>query len=153
MHSGRHEPGLEQQQQRQRTPSPLSLLPTNLLEQVFKWLLATSVEVAAAGKDPNRLSVRAACRWLRDALDSCNTHLVLSGTAAVAGLKGSAQRRSYHALLQRLIARASSLNNLRIKDWKKSHELLKLGVPWGRLKKLDLSEWQGARICTPLHEI
>ena len=140
-HAGRHQPGFKQQsqQQRQCSPSPLSLLPTDLLEQVFKWILSTSVEAAA---DPNRLSVRAACHWLRDALDGWNTHLVLSGTAAVAGSKGSAQRRSYHALLQRLIARTSSLNSLCIMDWENSRELLKLPVPWGRLKKLDLSEWQ-----------
>ena len=136
-HAGRHQPGLEQQQQQQqRTPSPLSLLPTDLLGQVFQWIPATGIE--GARKDPSRLSVRAACRWLRDAFDSCNTHLVLVGAAA-AGSKDSAQRRSYHALLQRLIARTSSLSSLRFKSWENARALLNLPVPWGRLKKLDLS--------------
>ena len=91
--------------------------------------------------DPRKLSARAACRWLRDAFDSCNTHLVLVGAEA-AGSKDSAQRRSYHVLLQRLVARTSSLSSLRIKDWENGRELLKLPVQWDRLKKLDLSTLQ-----------
>ena len=137
VNAGRHQPGLEQSQQRQeqRTPSPLSLLPIDLLGQV---LPAPSVK--GARRDPNRLSVRAACRWLRDAFDSCNTHLVLVG-AAEAGFKDSAQRQSFLVLLQRLIARTSSLHSLHIKDWDNSRELLKLPVPWGQLRVLDLSGW------------
>ena len=91
-----------------------------------------------AEPDSSRLSARSACRWLRDAFDSCNTHLVLVG-AAEAGSKGSTQRRSYHALLQHLIARTSSLSSLRVKRWENGRELLKLPVPWGQLKKLDLA--------------
>ena len=88
---------------------------------------------------PSKLPARASCRWLRDAFDSCNTHLKLVGAAA-ARAKSSAQRRSYHELLQRLVARTSSLSSLRIMDWDNSRELLKLPVPWGRIKKLDLSD-------------
>ena len=52
--------------------------------------------------DPSsRLAARAACRWLRDAYDSCNTHLELV-EVAVAGEKGKTLRQSYHAL-RRLI--------------------------------------------------
>ena len=140
IHAGRYQPGIKQcqkQKQQQRTLSPLSLLPIDLLGQVFQWIPATGIE--GARKDPSRLSVRAACRWLRDAFDSCNTHLVLVGAAAAEESKGSSQRRSYHALLQRLIARTSSLTSLRIKGWETGRELFKLHVPWGRLKKLDLS--------------
>ena len=135
MHAGRRQPGLEQQQQQQRqcTPRSLSLLPIDMFGQVFQWF--------PARKDPNQLSVRSACRWLRDAFDSCNTRLHLVGAAA-AESKGSAQRRSYHALLQRLIARTSSLSSLSIKGWENGRELLKLPVPWGRLKTLDLSNLQ-----------
>ena len=139
MHAGRHQSGLKKQQQQQCSPSPLSLLPIDMLGQVFQWIPATGME--AARKDPNQLSVRAACRWLRDAFDSCNTHLthlVLVGAAAAAS-KASAQRWSYHALLQRLIARTSCLSSLSIEGWENGRELIKLPVPWGRLKKLDLS--------------
>ena len=136
-HAGRHQLGLKQQQQpEQRTPSPFSLLPNDLLGQVLEMIPAPNVK--SAETDPSSLSARAACRWLRDAFDSCNAHLVLVGAAA-AGSKDSAQRRSYHALLQRLIARTSSLSSLSIKDWENGRELLKLSVPWGRLKELDLS--------------
>ena len=148
-HAGRQtRPKQQHQEQEQRTPSPLSLLPTDLLGQVLERIQASSV--ARAATDPSRLSARTACRWLRDAYDSCNTHLVLVGAAATAGSKGSAaerrkgsaQRRSYHALLQRLIARTSSLSSLRIKDWENSRELLKLPVAWGQIKVLDLSGLQ-----------
>ena len=155
VNAGRHPAGLEQpwQRQEQRTPCPLSLLPRlkqqqeqhslcplsllpiDLLGQVFP-----APDVEGARKDPNRLAARAACRWLRDAFDSCNTHLELAG-AAEAGAKGKTQRRSYRALLQRLIARTTSLSSLHIKDWDNSRKLPKLHVPWGRLKKLDLSGW------------
>ena len=140
MHAGRHQPGLKQQpqQQEQRTPCPLSLLPIDLLGEMFP-----TPNVEGARKDPNRLSVRLASRWLRDAFDSCNTHLTLVG-AARAESKGSAQRRSYHALLQCLIARTSSLSSLHIKDWDNNRELLKLPVPWVQLKELDLS---GSEYC------
>ena len=145
--AGRHTSGLQQQQQQQsglRTPCPLSLLPIDLLGQVFP-APSMQIYVEGARKDPNRLAARAACRWLRDAYDSCNTHLELVG-AAEAGVKGKTQRLSYHALLQRLIARTSSLSSLHVKDWDNSRKynsrkLLKLPVPWGRLKKLDLSGW------------
>ena len=139
MHAGRHQPGFKQQQEEQSTPSPLSLLPTDLLGQVFKRFPAATYSAEEPRTDPSSLSARATCRWLRDAFDSCNTHLMLVGSAA-AGSKDSAQRRSYHALLERLIARTSSLSSLRIKDWENGRELLKLPVPWGRLKQLDLSE-------------
>ena len=133
-HAGCRQPGIQQQEL--RTPSPFSLLPNELLGQVFEMIPAPNVEIAEM--DPSTLSARAACRWLRDAFDSCNTHLVLVGAAA-AGFKGSAQHQSYHALLRRLIARTSSLSSLSIKDWENGRELLKLSVPWGRLKELDLS--------------
>ena len=135
VNAGRHPAGLEQSQQRQeqRTPCPFSLLPNDLLGHVFP-----APDVKGARRDPNRLSVRAACRWLRDAFDSCNTHLTLVG-AAEAGAKGKTQRRSHHALLQRLITRTSSLSSLCITAWTKSRELLKLSVPWGQLRVLDLS--------------
>ena len=134
MHAGHHQPGIEQQHE-QCTPCHLSLLPIDMLGQLFERIPATCIE--AARKDPNRLSVRAACRWLRDAFDSCNTHLVLEGAAA-AGMRESAQRRSYPELLQRLIARTSSLSSLSIESWENGRVLLKLPVPWGRLKKLNL---------------
>ena len=146
-HAGRRQPGIKQQEQEhseqseqeqeQRTPSPLSLLPTDLLGQVFEKMPGLNVEWGE--KDPNMLSVRAACRWLRDAFDSCNTHIELVGAAAAVS-KGSAQRRSYHVLLQHLIARTSGLNSLSIVNWENGRELLKLPLPWGRLKKLDLSD-------------
>ena len=143
-HTGRRQPGLKQQQlQEQRTPSPLlSLLPTDLLGQVIERIPAATSWPCDSEEEPethpSRLSARTTCRWLRDAFDSCNTHLVLLGAAA-ADSEDSAQRRSYHALLQRLIARTSSLSSLRIRDWENSRELLKLPVPWGQLKNLDLS--------------
>ena len=130
-HAGHRQPRFEQQQQQElRTPGPLSLLPIDLLGQVFErmpapaaisWLSCDGVEETKT--DPSKLSARAACRWLRDAFDSCNTHLVLVGAAA-AGSKDSAQRRSYHVLLQRLIARTSSLSSLHIRSWENGRELL-----------------------------
>ena len=88
--------------------------------------------------DPSsRLAARAACRWLRDAYDSCNTHLELV-EAAVAGEKGKTLRQSYHAL-RRLISRTSKLSSLHITDWENGGELLKLPVHWGQLRVLDLS--------------
>ena len=164
-HAGCRQPGIQQQEL--RTPSPFSLLPNELLGQVFEMIPAPNVEIAEM--DPSTLSARAACRWLRDAFDSCNTHLVLVGAAA-AGFKGSAQHQSYHALLRRLIARTSSLSSLSIKDWENGRQLLKLPVPWGRLKELDLTgttcqdmeyDWRPAKLqafgplslCSALEEL
>ena len=138
-HAGRQlcrEPGSSKQQE-QRAPSNLSLIPTDLLRQVLQRIPVASGEEEET--DPSRLSARAACRWLRDAFDSCNTHLKLFGAAA-ARSTSSAQRRSYHELLQRLIARTSSLSSLSVIRWDNSREILKLPVSWGRLKKLDLSD-------------
>ena len=135
-----HESGCSEQsqQEQQHTPSLLSLLPTDLLGQVFERIPAAT-SVWGAVTVPSRLSARAACLWLRNAFDACNTHLVLVGEAA-AGAESPAQRRSYYELLQRLIARTSCLNSLSISRWENSRELLKLPVPWGQLKKLDLSD-------------
>ena len=130
-HAGRHQPGLKYQQPLEQRPSPLSILPTDLLLQVFE-----RIPVLRAKPDPSGLSVRAACRWLRDAFDSCNTHLVL--------------RWSHSALLQRLIARTSSLSSLRVTAWENGGELLKLPVPWGQLRVLDLSGWPR---CTQFYPI
>ena len=113
--------------------------------------MESSWEMDRAGllNPSGRLAVRAACRWLRDAFDSWNNHLVLVGAMLAEPRCSSPSIRSYHALLRRLLSRTSNLRSLRIKDITRACDcclcgtLLELQVPWGRLVRLDLSYRSG----------
>ena len=138
-------------------------LPLDVLILIFHQLNGAKAAGGGGGGGGGAV-IRAACRGLRDAFDSCNTRLVLGGIQPPEDALGegysfrgphgpklgeddsapqhiwAANRRARIALFRGLITRTPCLDSLRIREWLYGQDIGRIGLPWAQLRQLDIRD-------------